>query len=191
MRILLLGLVIFFGGHSVSIVSDAWRDRMAAKMGEWEWKALYSLVALVGVVLIAWGYGLARHDPVPVYAPPEWLRSVAMLLLIPVFPLLLATYLPGRIRAAAKHPMLAATQLWAFAHLLANGTLADLLLFGTFLAWAVADRLSMAHRTQRPVPALPASRANDLVAVAAGLALWAAFILWLHGWLIGVPLRPD
>ena len=189
MNVLLLGLVIFFGGHSVSIVNDPWRGRMVAKMGEWPWKGLYALVSLIGFVLIVWGYGLVRHDPVVVYTPPGWLRPVAMVLLVPVFPLLLATYLPGRIQAAAQHPMLAATKLWAVAHLLANGMLADVLLFGAFLVWAVLDRISMKHRTQRPVPSVPPSRVNDLIAVAGGLALYAAFVLWLHGWLIGIPLR--
>ena len=189
MNVLLLGLVIFFGGHSVSIVNDPWRGRMVAKMGEWPWKGLYALVSLIGFVLIVWGYGLARHDPVVVYTPPGWLHPVAMVLLVPVFPLLLATYLPGRIQAAAQHPMLVATKLWAVAHLLANGMLADLMLFGAFLVWAVLDRISMKHRTQRPVPSVPPSRVNDLIAVAGGLALYAAFVLWLHAWLIGIPLR--
>jgi len=189
MNVLLLGLVIFFGGHSVSIVNDPWRGRMVAKMGEWPWKGLYALVSIIGFMLIVWGYGLARHDPVVVYTPPGWLHPVAMVLLVPVFPLLLATYLPGRIQAAAQHPMLAATKLWAVAHLLANGMLADVLLFGAFLVWAVLDRISMKHRTQRPVPSVPPSRVNDLIAVAGGLALYAAFVLWLHGWLIGIPLR--
>jgi len=189
MNVLLLGLVIFFGGHSVSIVNDPWRGRMVAKMGEWPWKGLYALASLIGFVLIVWGYALARHDPVVVYTPPGWLHPVAMVLLVPVFPLLLATYLPGRIRAAAQHPMLVATKLWAVAHLLANGMLADVLLFGAFLVWAVLDRISMKHRTQRPVPSVPPSRVNDLIAVAGGLALYAAFVLWLHGWLIGIPLR--
>jgi uncharacterized membrane protein len=189
MNTLLLGLVIFFGVHSVSIVNDPWRDRMVARIGEWPWKGLYSLASGVGFALIVWGYGLARRNPLALYTPPEWLHPLAMLLLVPVFPLLLATYLPGRIQAAAKHPMLLATQLWALAHLLANGMLADVLLFGAFLVWAVLDRISMTHRTQRPVPSVPPSPANDLVAVAAGLALYAAFVLWLHGWLIGVPLR--
>jgi uncharacterized membrane protein len=131
---------------------------------------------------------LARQDPVVLYTPPAWLPPVAMVLLIPVFPLLLAAYLPGRIQTAAKHPMLAATTLWAVAHLLANGMLADVLLFGVFLVWAVLDRISMTRRTQRPVPSMPPSRANDLIAVVGGLALYATFVLWLHGWLIGVPL---
>lgn len=188
MKLLLLGLAVFFGAHSVSIVNEAWRDRMVARIGEWPWKGLYALVSVVGLVLIVRGYGLARATPLPVYAPPEWLRPVAMVLLVPVFPLLLATYLPGRIQAAAKHPMLVATQLWAVAHLLTNGMLADVLLFGAFLAWALIDRISMARRTQRPLPGIAPSPANDLLAVAGGLALYAAFVLWLHGWLIGVPL---
>lgn len=189
MDLLLLGLILFFGVHSVSIVNDPWRNRMAARMGEWTWKGLYALVSIVGLALIVWGYGIARIAPVLVYTPPGWLRPVAMVLLVPVFPLLLATYLPGRIQAAAKHPMLAATQLWAVAHLLANGMLANVLLFGAFLVWAVLDRISMKHRTQRPIPGVPPSPANDLVAVVGGLALYAAFVLWLHGWLIGAPLR--
>jgi uncharacterized membrane protein len=161
---------------------------MVARLGEWQWKGLYALVSVAGFALIVWGYGLARHDPVILYTPPAWLHTMAMVLLVPVFPLLLAAYLPGRIQTAVRHPMLAATKLWAVAHLLANGTLADALLFGAFLAWAVLDRISMKRRTQRPVPGIPPSRVNDLVAVVGGLALHAAFVLWLHGWLIGVPL---
>jgi uncharacterized membrane protein len=188
MNVLLLGLLLFLGAHSVSIVNDAWRNRMAAKLGERAWQGLYALVSVAGFVLIVWGYGLARNEPVVLYVPPAWLHMVAVVLLVPVFPLLLAAYLPGRIQAATRHPMLAATKLWAFAHLLANGMLADVLLFGAFLAWAVLDRISMKNRTQRPIPRLPPGRANDLIAVAGGLALYAAFVLWLHGWLIGVPL---
>jgi len=188
MNVLLLGLVIFFGVHSVSIVNDPWRNRMVAKIGEWPWQGAYALVAIAGFVLIVWGYGLARQEPVVLYTPPAWLHSVAMVLLVPIFPLLLATYLPGRIQAAAQHPMLAATKLWAVAHLLVNGMLADVLLFGVFLVWAVVDRISMKRRTQRPVPSIPPSPANDLIAVVGGLALYAAFVLWLHGLLIGVPL---
>ncbi len=189
MSILILGLVVFFAAHSVSIVNEPWRNRMVAKFGEQPWKGVYSLVSIAGFALIVWGYGLARHEPVVIYTPPAWLRPIASLLLVPVFPLLLAAYLPGRIQAAAKHPMLAGTKLWATAHLLANGMLADVLLFGAFLVWAVVDRISFKHRAQRAIPHLPSSRANDLIAVTGGLALYAAFVLWLHGWLIGVPLR--
>jgi len=185
---LVLGLVLFFAAHSVSIVNDAWRNRMAAKLGEWPWQGLYALVSIVGLALIVWGYVLARQEPVLLYTPPVWLRTVAIVLLVPVFPLLLATYLPGRIQSAAKHPMLAATMLWALAHLLVNGTLADVLLFGAFLVWAILDRISMKHRAQRPILHLPPTGANDLIAMIAGLALYVAFLFWLHGWLIGAPL---
>ena len=190
MRVLVAGLVIFFALHSVSIVNDAWRNRMAARLGEWPWKILYGIGALIGLALIIRGYGLARLDPIVLYSPPQWLRELAMVLLLPMFPLLFAAYLPGRIRTATRHPMLAATKLWATAHLLANGTVADLLLFGAFLAWAVADRISLRHRTPRPVPLAPPSAANDMIAVVLGLALYAAFVLWLHARLIGVPLLP-
>ncbi len=186
MGVLLLGLVVFFAAHSVSIVNEPWRNRVAAKMGEGPWKGVYSLASLAGFALVVWGYGLARQDPVVLYLPPAWLRHLAMLLLVPVFPLLLAAYLPGRIQSAARHPMLLATKLWAVAHLAANGMLADVVLFGAFLAWAVVDRISLKRRTLRPVPHAPASKVNDLIAVIAGLGLYVAFVLWLHAWLIGV-----
>lgn len=183
---LIAGLVLFLGVHAVSIVAPDWRNRTAARIGELKWQGAYALVAIAGFALIIWGYGLARQDSIVVYIPPTWLRHLVLLLMVPVFPLLLAAYLPGRIQSATKHPMLAAVKLWAFAHLLANGTLADLVLFGSFLAWAVADRISMKRRQSRPVPGAPPSKANDLIAVAAGLALYAAFVMGLHRWLIGV-----
>lgn len=185
---LLIGLIVFFGIHSASIAAPAWRDRQAA-LNEKRWKGLYSLLAIVGFALIVHGYGQARLAPVPLYQPPTGLRHLAWLLMLPVFPLLLAAYLPGRIKTAAKHPMLAATKLWALAHLLANGNLADVLLFGSFLAWAVADRISLKRRAPRAVPGAPAGRFNDAIAVIGGLALYAAFIGGLHLWLIGVSPR--
>lgn len=188
MTALLAGLILFFSVHSISIVSDAWRNRAAARLGEWTWKGLYGLVALLGLALIVHGYGLARLDPVVLYTPPQWLRMAAAVLLVPVFPLLFAAYLPGRIQTATRHPMLAATKLWAVAHLLANGTLPDALLFGTFLAWAVADRISLKHRVPRPVPAAPPTAINDAIAVVLGLAVYTAFVFWLHLRLIGVPV---
>jgi uncharacterized membrane protein len=127
-------------------------------------------------------------DPLILYTPPPALRLAAVILLLPVFPLLFATYLPGRISTATRHPMLVATKLWATAHLLANGTLADVLLFGSFLAWAVVDRISLRHRSPRPVPGVPPTRFNDVLATVLGLALYAAFVLWLHQRLIGVPV---
>jgi len=188
MIIMLLGLIIFFAVHSVSIVNETWRDRMVAELGEWPWKGMYALLSIAGFALMVWGYGLARETPVIIYSPPQWLRHAAMLLLLPVFPLLLAAYLPGRIKIITQHPMLVATKLWAFAHLLANGMLADVLLFGSFLAWAVVDRVSMKHRRQRIIPSAPLSKANDIIAVVGGVVLYVAFVFWLHASLIGAAL---
>lgn len=185
---LILGLVIFLGVHSVSIAAEPWRDRMTHRLGEWTWKGLYSVIAIIGFVLIIHGYGLARLDPTWLYMPPLWMRHVSFLLLLPVFPLLLAAYFPGRIQATLKHPMLVAVKLWALAHLLTNGTVADVLLFGSILAWAVADRISLKGRTPRSIPALPRSGWNDAVALAGGLVIYVAFVLWLHRMLIGIPL---
>ncbi|MDI9244612.1 NnrU family protein [Marinobacter sp. CHS3-4] len=187
MTLLILGLVIFLGVHSVSIFADPWRNRMIARLGEGPFKGLYSLIALLGLILIIWGYGQARLTPEVLYSPPMWLRHVALLLLLPVFPLLFATYLPGHIRRTLKHPMLIAVKLWALAHLLANGMLADVLLFGGFLAWAVADRISLKRRQPRKTPALPGTPMNDAIAVVGGLIVYGLFVVWLHQALIGVP----
>lgn len=190
MLFLILGLVLFLGIHSVSIVAEEWRDRTMKRMGENAWKGTYSLISLAGFVLIVWGYGEARMDSVLLYSPPAWLRHVGMLVLLPVFPLLVSVYLPGRIKRGAKHPLLLATKLWAFAHLLMNGMLADLLLFGGFLIWAVADRLSMKRRTQRPLPSLPESKINDVIVVVVGIGIYFVFVKWLHAALIGIPIMP-
>lgn len=187
---LLLGLVLFLGVHSLSIVSVGTRDAWVRRLGENAFKGLYSLLAAAGLALIIWGYGQARQDPVVLYAMPGGFRHLAALLMLPVFVLLLAAYLPGRIKTAAKHPMLLAVKLWALSHLLAQsvtgGTLADVCLFGGFLVWAVADRVSLKRRTARVVPALPASGLNDAIALLGGLALYALFVFWAHAWLFGV-----
>lgn len=187
MTLLIIGLVLFLGIHSVSIIVPAWRDQQVAQRGEAAWKGLYAVVSLIGFVLLLYGYGAARQTPIVLYTPPSALRHLGLLLMLPVFPLLLAAYLPGRIKAAAKHPLLVAIKLWALAHLLANGNLADVLLFGGFLAWAVADRISLKRRVARAVPGAPAGAANDVIAVVGGLALYVVFLLWAHRWLIGVP----
>ncbi|EON91637.1 protein NnrU [Marinobacter lipolyticus SM19] len=186
MTTLIIGLVLFLGIHSLSIVNEPLRDRMHASLGELPFKGLYSLASLIGLVLIVWGYGAARMDPTVLYTPPGWLRHLAMLLLIPVFPLLFATYFPGKIKAKLGHPMLVSVKLWALAHLLANGMLYDLLLFGSFLAWAVADRISLKRRSERPIATLPASKANDAIAVVGGLVVYVVFVFWAHQWLFGV-----
>ena len=189
MLVLVVGLVIFLGVHSVSIVAARWRTATVARLGERPWKGLYSLASGVGLALVIVGYGMARRDPVVLYTPPAALRHLALLVMLPVFPLLFAAYLPGRIRAAAKHPFLLAVKLWALAHLLANGMLADVLLFGAFLAWAVADRISVKRRSAdeaHEVPAAPPGAANDAIALIGGLAVYAVFIFWAHRWIIGV-----
>jgi uncharacterized membrane protein len=184
MTYFVLGLVLFFGIHSVSIVAPQWRDATARRVGEWTWKGIYSVVAIVGFVLLVWGYGQARLDPVALYVPLPELRWVTAILMVPVFPMLLAAYFPGRIKALLKHPMLAATKLWAVAHLLSNGMLPDVLLFGAFLVWAIADRVSLKHRAGRPLPAVT-SRFNDAIAVVLGLVLYFVFLHGLHSFLIG------
>jgi len=186
MAVLILGLVLFLGMHSITIVAPAWREHAVARLGLVGWQAVYSAVSLLGFALLIWGYGLARAQPVPVYVPPLWTSHLVLLLMLPVFPLLLATYLPGRIKTAVQHPMLAAVKLWAFAHLLANGQVHDLVLFGAFLAWAVASGISVKHRGPLPVPGAPPGKVNDLVAVIGGLLLYGAFIGGVHAWLIGV-----
>jgi uncharacterized membrane protein len=184
---LILGLVLFLGMHSVEIFSSTFRANAIARMGERPWKAVYTLISIVGFILIVWGYGQARQAPILLYAPPVWTKHLSALLMLPVFPLILAAYLPGRIKAALKHPMLAAVKFWALSHLIANGMLADVVLFGSFLAWAVADRISFKRRVARPIPSAPPSGMNDVIAVVAGLAIYVVFAMWLHVRLIGVP----
>ena len=152
------------------------------------WKALYALVAIVGFVLIVKGYAAARLEPVLLYVPPVWTRHLAALLMLPAFILLFAVYLPGRFKTAMKHPMLVAVKLWAVSHLLANGMLADVVLFGALLAWAVVDRISLKSRAPNaaPPPGAPPSQFNDLIAVVGGLVLYGVFAFYLHARWIGV-----
>jgi uncharacterized membrane protein len=185
--VLLLGLVLFLGVHSVAIVAPRWRDAQLARWGERGWKGGYTLLSIAGLLAIVYGYGLARQAPVVLYTPPVWGRHLAALLLLPVFPLFLATYFPGQIQAVAKHPTLLATKLWALAHLLANGTAADVMLFGGFLVWAVADRIAVKRRAvPRQIPGAPPRPVNDAIALVGGLALYAVFVLWAHRWLTGL-----
>ncbi|WP_181705508.1 NnrU family protein [Chthonobacter rhizosphaerae] len=186
MALLLLGLLVFLGVHSVRIVAPAPREAAIARWGEGAWKLLYSVVAAVGLVLVVIGYGAAREAPIVLFDPPTATRHLALLLMLPVFPLLLAAYLPGRIKTTLKHPMLVAVKLWALAHLLANGTLADLVLFGGFLAWAVVDRISIKRHPRQASVGAPGGPLNDGIAVLGGLALYGLFVLWAHEALFGV-----
>ena len=185
---LILGLLIFLGTHSVRIFADSWRGARVAAMGLNAWKGVYAVISIIGFVLIVWGYGMARGAPVQLYSPPVWGTHLAALLTVPAFILLVAAYVPGtRIKRAVGHPMVAGVKAWAFAHLLANGTLADVVLFGAFLVWAIADYIS-ARRRDRAAGVVyvvgPVSR--DVIAVVVGLVAWAIFAFWLHGPLIGV-----
>ena len=189
MALLIVGLVIFLGVHSVRIVADDWRTAQIAKRGPKAWKGIYSVLSLIGFVLIVYGYGLARQVPAVVYAPPAWLRHLGTALTIPAFILVAAAYVPGtRIKRAVGHPMVLGVKVWAVAHLLANGAVADLVLFGSILVWGVVN-YAAARRRDRAAGTVyavgPVSR--DVRAVVIGLAVWAVFAFWLHGVLIGPP----
>ena len=192
MNILLLGLVLFLGAHSLRIVADGWRERRIAQFGALSWKAGYSLVSLAGLLMIINGYGAARAASATVYASPGGLRLVALVLMLPALILLVAAYVPQtRIKAVVAHPMLLSVKIWALAHLLANGRAVDLLLFGTFLLWAVFGYRAAKIRDRAAgtrYMAGPWSR--DALAIAVGALLWFGFVFGLHGWLIGVPLQP-
>lgn len=188
MEILILGLTLFLGVHSVRIVADSWRTRMIAARGKKAWKGLYTLVSLAGFALIVWGYGLARQQPVVLWNPPVGMRHLASLLTLVAFVFITAAYVPANgIKARLRHPMMLGTKLWALAHLLANGNLADVLLFGSFLVWAIlgfraARARDRASNAQAPIGKL----SGTLVAVGVGVVLWAVFAFWAHGALIGV-----
>jgi uncharacterized membrane protein len=191
--LLILGLVIFLGTHSFSMARGS-RAALIAKIGEGPYKGLYSLVSLGGIVLIVIGYGQYRAGGyIPVWDPPVWTRHLALLLVWIAFILFYAAYAPGHIKARLKHPMLAGVKIWAFAHLLANGDLGSILLFGSILVWAVLARISVKRRdvaAQHGGTAAPAGWRNDVLAVVVGTAIYLAFVFWLHPWLIGVPVLP-
>ena len=189
MTILILGLILFLGVHSSRIVAPAWRDRMIAQLGEPAWKGLYSVVSLVGFVLVVWGYGLARQSPVVLWQPlPSGVKHLASLLTLVSFVLLAAAYVPGNaIRARLGHPMVLGIKAWALAHLVANHTLADLLLFGGFLAWAVFSFRAARARDRAQQLARPAGGAlATAITVVVGVAAWAGFAFWAHAAWIGV-----
>lgn len=186
MLLLIAGLILFLGTHSVSIVAPAWRELKVESLGEGRWKGIYSLASLAGLALIAWGFSLARQTPIVVYVPSAWMRGIAPLLTLPMFPLLIGAYVPGKIRAIFKHPMLVAVKLWALAHLLANGMLHEVILFGSLLAWAVVLRISLKRRAQRPAPNIPIRRFNDASAIIVGIVVYLATVFVLHRLVLGV-----
>ena len=190
MSILVAGLVLFLGVHSIRIVADDWRTAQIARLGERPWKLGYTVVSLVGFGLIIWGFGLARASTGMVWSPPAWTSPVAAALLLPAFVLIVAGNMPGtKMKAALGHPMLFGTAVWAFAHLIGNGRLAGVVLFASFLVWAVIAFIAARRRDAAAGVAYPAgSGARDAIAVVIGVAAWAVFGFWLHGPLIG--LRP-
>jgi len=188
MAVLILGLVLFLGVHSVRIFANDWRSRQVARLGDKGWKGLYTLVSITGFALIIWGFGLARQHPVLLYVPPLALRHLNALFTLLAFILVVAAYVPGNhFKARLGHPMLVGVKAWAFGHLLATGMLHDVLLFGAFLLWAVVDFISARRRDRAAGVSYPAGTAKgDVIVLVAGVVAWAAFAFWLHGWLIGV-----
>ena len=188
MTLLLIGLVIFLGVHSTRIVAEPWRGALIGRIGVGPWKIGYSVLSLVGFVLVVYGYGAARQSGIELWSPPLWTRHLASLLTLVSFVLLVAAYVPGtRIKAAIGHPMAAGVKTWALAHLLSNGRLADVVLFGAFLLWAVASFVAARRRDRRDGTTYPAgSLVRDALAVLIGIGAWAAFAFYLHARLIGV-----
>jgi uncharacterized membrane protein len=188
MTFLIIGLVMFLGVHSVRIFADGWRRQQITRMGENKWKIGYSVMSAVGLALIVWGYGVAREAPVVLWNPPTGMRHLAALLTLVAFILLAAAYVPrNQIKARLHHPMVLGVKAWALAHLLANGTVADVLLFGAFLAWAVMSFIAARRRDRAAGTTYPAgAMGGTLIAVVVGVLAWVAFAFWLHGPLIGV-----
>lgn len=189
MAILLLGLLLFIGTHSVRFVADDWRTRTIERVGAQPWRGVYSLLSIAGVALIVWGYGMTRASP-ELWSPPAALRPVTTVLTLVSFYLIAAAFTPRtRVREKIWHPMIAGTKLWAFAHLLSNGRAGDLVLFGVFLAWAVVA-FAVNRRRDRAAGKTypPGSVANDVKALAIGTAVWAVFGFWAHRWMTGVPV---
>ena len=188
MMYLIAGLLIFLGTHSVRVFANNWRLQKQRQWGATGWRAVYALVSLGGLLLVIWGFGLVRQAPVPIWFPPMGMRHLAVLLTLPAFVLLAAAYVPGnRIKARVHHPMTLGVKFWAVAHLLANGNLGHIVLFGSFLAWSVVLYI-VARRSDAKIrlPAMAIQKGATGIAIAIGVATWVAFVLWLHGLLIGV-----
>lgn len=188
MTLLILGLILFLGTHSVRIVAEGWRTEAIARWGEAAWKGSYALLSLAGLALVAYGYGEARQQPTLLWLPPRGMAHLAALLTLPAFVLLVAAYVPGNhLKARLRHPMVLGVKLWALAHLLSNGMLADALLFGGFLLWSVLS-FSAARRRDRAQGQRPSEGrlGPTVLAVTLGLVAWAGFAFWAHGAWIGV-----
>lgn len=188
MSLLLLGLILFLLPHSLRIVADGWRTRMITRIGLMPWKGVYALLSLAGFVLIVQGYADARTSAL-LYDPPYFTRYIAGLLMLISLVLVAAAYVPrNHIKAALGHPMLAGTKLWAFAHLLSNGRLSDVILFGAFLAWAIAGFINARKRDRSAGTVYPpGDELRTMLTVVAGVGVWAVLVSGVHQYLIGVP----
>jgi uncharacterized membrane protein len=188
MTLLVLGLILFLGAHSARIFAEGSRTALIGRLGPNGWKGAYSLVSAAGLVLLVWGYAQARQAPVALWTPSVGLRHLASLLTLVSFVLLAAAYVPrNAIKARLHHPMVLGVKVWALAHLLANHTLADVVLFGSFLVWAVLCFRAARARDRSAGTTYPAGTAAGTVAtVVVGLGAWAAFAFWAHQALVGV-----
>ncbi len=185
---MLLGLLLFLGVHSVRVFAEPWRASAIGRIGPNAWKGAYSVVSILGFVLIVYGFGLARQAPSLVWAPPIWTRHLAALLVLPALILLVAAYVPGnQIKARLHHPMVLGVKTWALSHLIANQMLHELILFGAFLVWAVLSYRAARARDRAAGTVYPGgSLAMTGVTLVVGAAAWVAFAFWLHGPLFGV-----
>ena len=188
LAVLILGLVVFIGSHALTMARGA-RAALVGRIGEVPYKIVYSLVAILGIALIAWGFGEYRASGwIQIWNPPAFMRHVTVALMWPSIVCIAAAYSPGYIKKKLKHPMLVGVKLWAFAHLLANGDLGSIVLFGSVLAWAVVDRISLKRRADPGAPPIPIGGwKNDVVAVIAGTLVYLALGLVFHPVVIGVP----
>jgi uncharacterized membrane protein len=184
----ILGLVIFLGAHVFVTMRDR-RAALVARLGEWPYRGLFSVVSIVGILLIAYGFADYRAaGMIPVWDPPAWTRHIVVALMWPASILVVAAYIPGNIKRVVKHPMLVGVKTWAFAHLCANGDLGGIILFGSVLAWAVYDRITLKHRSDPGAPPIPVGGGrNDIIAVAVGTVLYLALGFVFHPIVIGVP----
>ena len=188
MTLLILGLILFLGVHSTRIVAEGWRGAQIAKLGPNGWKAAYSVLSIVGFVLIVYGWGIARQTPTFLWTVPTGMKHLASLLTLVAFVLLVAAYVPRNgIKARLHHPMVLGVKTWALAHLLSNNTLADLLLFGSFLLWSVFSFRAARARDRAAGTHYPAgSLVATLLTVVVGMVAWAGFAFWAHGAWIGI-----
>jgi uncharacterized membrane protein len=189
MTLLIVGIIVFLGIHLLPTFPQ-FRQTLVGRFGENGYKTIFSLLSLAGFVLLVWGF--AKAPVVQVWSPPPWTRWVAIVLMLPAFIFLVAAYVPGKIKATLKHPFLVSIKTWALAHLIANGDLASIILFGSFLAYAIYDRIALKGRQPTGLVTPPGTGRvrNDVIAVVVGAALYVIFLVWLHPLLIGRAVVP-